>query len=155
MRYRITLLMFFLTLTACGRTAAVQTAPAPTPNPGAEIIALLEASTEAWNRSDLEGFLEPYLDSPQTTFAGGSGLLEGKEAIRESYLGGYWDSGVPEGLLRFRDIRVRPLGPDHALAVGRYVVADRDTGEETGTGLFSLVLTRTAEGWRIIHDHSS
>lgn len=142
-----------LALAACAPAAPVRTAP--TADPTAEIVAALEASTEAWNAGEMEGFLEPYLDSPGTTFVGGSGLLRGKDAIRESYRRSYWRTGTPEDRLSFREIEVRPLGPEHALAVGRYVVASRATGEQTATGLFSLVLVRTPQGWKILHDHSS
>lgn len=120
----------------------------------AGVVATLEASADAWNAGDLGGFLAPYRDLPTTTFVGGAGLLRGREAIRASYLRSYWKNGAPEGTLRFRDIEVRPLGADYALAVGRYAVEERRTGKQN-TGLFSLVLARTAEGWKIIHDHSS
>ncbi len=145
--------LLILALAACAPAAPVRTAPAT--DPTAEVVAALDASTEAWNAGDLEGFLEPYLDSPETTYIGGSGLLRGKDAIRESYRRSYWRTGAPEDRLSFREIEVRSLGPEHALAVGRYVVANRATGEQTATGLFCLVLVRTPQGWRILHDHSS
>ncbi|HEV2124755.1 MAG TPA: nuclear transport factor 2 family protein [Chloroflexota bacterium] len=147
--------LLILALAACSAAAPARTIPTATADPTAEIVAALDASTEAWNAGELEGFLEPYLDSPGTTFVGGSGLLRGKDAIRESYRRSYWRTGTPEDRLSFQEIEVRPLGPEHALAVGRYVVARRATGEQTATGLFSLVLVRTAQGWRILHDHSS
>ncbi|MDQ3605151.1 MAG: nuclear transport factor 2 family protein [Gemmatimonadota bacterium] len=142
-----------LALMACAPAAPVRSAPAT--DPTTEIVAALEASTEAWNAGELEGFLDPYLDSPGTTFVGGSGLLRGKGAIRESYRRSYWRAGTPEDRLSFEEIEVRPLGPEHALAVGRYLVSSRTTGEQTATGLFSLVLVRTPGGWKILHDHSS
>jgi uncharacterized protein (TIGR02246 family) len=140
-------------LVACSRSVVVETAPST--DPTTMIIATLQASTDAWNRGDLEGFLEPYLDSPQTTFAGSSGVTRGKDAIRSTYQSSYWKSGTPAEALRFDEIEVRPLGADHALAVGRYVVSDRVSGAQTATGLFSLVLVRTPQGWKILHDHSS
>lgn len=150
---RIGLLTLVPILAACAPAATVQS-PATT-DPTAAIVAVLEASTEAWNRGDLEGFLEPYLSSGEATYIGGSGLTRGKDAIRAAYQRSFWRTGAPEDRLSFRGIEVRPLGADHALAVGRYVVSNRSTGEQTATGFFSLVMIRTAEGWRILHDHSS
>ena len=120
----------------------------------AEIAAELRASAERWNAGDLSGFLAPYLDSPETTFVGSRGLLRGKSAIEQSYRSGYWSSGTPRDRLRFADLEVRPLGPDHALVTGRYLLSDA-SGAPTGEGPFTLVYARTPQGWRIVHDHSS
>lgn len=144
----------FAALAACAGTASAPTV-APSGSPQAEITALLQASTDEWNRGSLEGFLVPYLDAPGTTFVGSKGLLRGKAAIADQYRSSWFSGGVPKERLSFRDIEVRPLGPGHALAVGRWVVNDRATGAETGAGFFSLTLQRTPEGWRIVHDHSS
>ncbi len=121
----------------------------------AQITALLEASADDWNRGDLDGFLAPYAEDAATTFVGSSGLVRGKEAIRGVYQSSYWASGAPQGTLEFSGIEVRPLGPEHALAVGRYRVTPREAGGSPAEGIFSLVFARTGEGWRIVHDHSS
>lgn len=114
---------------------------------------MLDASADAWNRGDLQGFLDDYADD--AAFVTSTGVIRGRDQIERRYRDGYWSGDGPPDLLSFEDIRVTPLGPDHALAVGRYILEGRDSGEETSTGIFSLVLVRTAGGWRIIHDHSS
>lgn len=139
-----------LLLAACAPTA-VRALPAPR----AEVLAAIQKSAEDWNRGDLDAWVSQYLDSPETTFAGRDGFLHGREAIREMYRGAYWKSGPPRGRLTFEQVEVRALGPGHALANGRYVLSDPGTGARTATGLFSLVMVRTAQGWRVIHDHSS
>jgi ketosteroid isomerase-like protein len=149
-----------LVLGACAPSAlppaAAPTPIPPTTSPAAEIIPMMSASTEAWNRGDLDGFLLPYLDSPALTFVGRNGLVHGKQALREIYRASYWKDGAhPASTLAFRDFEVRPLGANYALAVGRFVLTDRTSGQQTSTGLFSLTMMRTPEGWRIIHDHSS
>jgi beta-aspartyl-peptidase (threonine type) len=118
-----------------------------------EITQMMELSAQGWNRHDLDDFMVPYLDSPDITFVGSAGLVRGKAAIRQNYADGWFAPGRDPGRLSFRDIQVRMLGPDHALAVGRYEV--RRPGRDLSTGLFSLTLRRTPQGWRIIHDHSS
>jgi len=117
---------------------------------------MLQASAEDWNRGDLDAFLSTYLDSPETTFMTGPGVIHGLQTIRERYRANYFKAGgLPPQLLRFDQLVVRPLGPDYALATGRFILTERATGAAAGSGNFSLVLRRTAAGWRIIHDHSS
>ncbi|HEX6749272.1 MAG TPA: nuclear transport factor 2 family protein [Longimicrobium sp.] len=137
-------------------TARTSSAPAPSVvgSPAAEIEQVLQASAQAWNRGDLDGFLLPYLNSDQTTFVGRD-VVHGVPAIRETYLSSWWRGGTPTLNLAYNRIDVRPLGRDYALAVGHWVVTDKNTGQETRTGIFSLTMVRTPQGWRIIHDHSS
>lgn len=114
---------------------------------------MLNASAEAWNRGDLDGFLDDYAED--ATFVGSSGLTRGLADIRDAYIRGYWSTGMPEDGLRYEFLDVRPEGRDAAVAVGRYQLYDRRTGDTTSSGLFSLTLRRTGEGWKIVHDHSS
>ncbi len=114
---------------------------------------MLLASAEAWTRGDLEGYLDDY--APNATFVGSSGMTWGRDAIRQRYVEGYWSTGMPEDGLRFRLLEVRTVGEGTAVAVGRYILYDRSSGEATATGLFSLTLRRTSAGWKIVHDHSS
>lgn len=114
---------------------------------------MLDAQAQAWTRNDLDGFLDDY--ASDATYVGSSGLIEGRERIRASYVRGYWSTGVAEDGLRFRDLAVRTVGPETAVAVGRYVLFDRRTGATTATGVFSLTLRKMAGEWKIVHDHSS
>lgn len=143
-----------------GACVAAPGAPAPSPSPTepvtTAIVAELDASAEAWNRGELDGFVAPYLVSDQTTFVGSRGVTRGHAAVRSAFERAYWKDGQrPEGALRFSEVEVRPLGERHALAVGRYTLTDRRDGRQTATGIFSLVWVRTDAGWRILHDHSS
>lgn len=112
----------------------------------------LDSSAAAWNRGDLEGFLADYLPEPTTTYVGSSGLVVGIEGIRGRYAP-LFREGAARDSLRFRDLRVRPLGDSTALAIGRYVLHHADS--VTSTGIFTLVLRRADGGWAIVHDHSS
>lgn len=137
--------------------AACATSPAPVrpaPDPAPAIRAMLEASAASWNAGDLEGFLDDYHPAPTTAFVG-STVTHGVDEIRRRYQASYWKSGRPAQHLRFEDIDVRPLGTGHALVLGRYVLLTPGTTTVEGQGRFSLVLQQTAEGWKIIHDHSS
>ena len=121
-----------------------------------EVIEMLQASSASWNGGDLDGFLDDYWKSEELTFSGGSGVTRGWEDVRERYLRGYWAPEMERDSLRFEDLEVTALGDDHALALGRYVLfRPEEGGSVTNTGYFSLVLRRTEDGWKIIHDHTS
>ena len=114
---------------------------------------MLDASAEAWNRGDLDGYIEDY--APDATFVGSDGLIRGSAEIRRRYAEGYWSGGTPPDALRFEILDVRVTGPGTATAVGRYILYDRDSGASTGTGMFSLSLGKIGGVWKILHDHSS
>ena len=80
----------------------------------------------------------------------GGRLLEGRDRLEERYRTDY----PPErrGRLSFSDLRVIRLGPDAALAIGRFHL-EQSAGSEHG--LFTVVFRRGPDGWRILHDHSS
>jgi ketosteroid isomerase-like protein len=113
---------------------------------------LLGESAAAWNAGDLDGFLYWYRRGPTTTYIGSSGLLHGWDAIRARYAPTFEPDAARDSL-RFEDLETRPLGPGLGLATARYVLFLGDS--ITSEGVFTLVLEETAEGWRIVHDHSS
>ena len=116
-----------------------------------EIRAALAASAEGWNRGDLDAHLAPYADT--ATFMTASGPVRGRSRTRELLERSFWTNGRPRQQLDFSELEVRPLGGSHALVTGRFRL--RGGGEAEKTGRFSLVWGRTAEGWQILHDHSS
>ena len=118
----------------------------------AAVDSLLDDSERAWNGGDLNGFLYWYKRGPETTFMGSRGPVHGWDAIRERYAPRF-EEGAPRDSLRFEDLETRPLAPWLGLATARYVLFQGDS--TTSTGVFTLVLERTSEGWRIVHDHSS
>lgn len=138
---------------ACASAAGPGGGPEPAA-PTAEITRILQASADAWNRGDVDGFLLPYHRSPELSFVGSDDIVRGFSALRARYQGGYFDSGLPPRL-RFTDLEVRPLGESNALMLGRYTLEDRSGGAVTSTGIFTLVWGRTPDGWRILHDHTS
>ena len=147
-----------LPVLAAAALAACATAPqsASVGNAGAArdmVIRELQESATAWNNGDLEGFLKPYSRNPEATFVGAD-VVHGYDAIRDFYRSSWWRTGTPTLNLVYRDIDVRPLGPNHLLVVGHWAVSNKQTGAETRKGIFSLTFARTPDGWRIIHDHS-
>lgn len=122
----------------------------------AQVADMLHASSASWNAGDLEGFLDDYWRSEGLTFSGASGVTRGWEEVRERYQKSYWAPGAQRDSLRFQALEITPLGPEHALALGQYILYRPEEGDRvTGRGFFSLVLRKMEGAWKIIHDHTS
>jgi len=117
----------------------------------ASIRAVLDAQRDAWNRGDLEGYMDGYDRSPDTEFVGGDTINRGWQTVLERYQKNY-NSREKMGVLTFSEIEVNVLSKDAALVLGRWRIK-RASGEPHGT--FSLLFRRKKAGWRIVHDHSS
>ncbi len=128
-------------------------AAAQTASEEAAIRQLLDKQVAAWNRHDLEGFMAGYWDSPRLTFFSGGSVTTGWQPTLERYRKRYQGEGREMGTLRFADLRIESLGPDAAFVRGAYELT-MSWGKKPH-GLFTLVLRRLPEGWRIVHDHTS
>lgn len=117
----------------------------------AAITKVLNAQEAAWNRGDVDAFLEGYWHSPELTFSGASGISRGWDGVLKHYHKSYPDRAAM-GKLDFSKLEFRFLGPNAALVLGRWHLT-REKGD--AGGVFSLVWERFPEGWRIIHDHTS
>jgi beta-aspartyl-peptidase (threonine type) len=73
--------------------------------------------------------------------------------MRDRYRKRYQAEGRAMGSLEFSGVEVIVLAPDAALARGRWRLTMPD-GQKPG-GLFTLLLRKLPEGWRIVHDHTS
>jgi beta-aspartyl-peptidase (threonine type) len=121
-------------------------------SPATEVKQLLDTQAAAWNRKDLEGFMAGYWKSDQLTFFSGGKVTHGWQATLDNYTKKYTGPGKELGQLSFTDLEVIDLGPGVALARGRFHLAMTSSNPE---GIFSLILRKLPEGWRIIHDHTS
>jgi beta-aspartyl-peptidase (threonine type) len=130
-------------------------APAPPEGDGevGAIRRLLDRQVEDWNRKDLDGFLGGYWHAPGLVFQSGATRTEGFEAMRSRYRARYLEGGREMGSLTFSGVEIELLGPDSAFARGRWRLAMSD-GTRPG-GLFTLILKKRPEGWKIVHDHTS
>jgi ketosteroid isomerase-like protein len=119
----------------------------------AAVRRVLDAQVESWNHKDLDGFLDGYHRGPGVVFQSGAERFDGFDALRSRYRKAYQAEGREMGRLAFSGLEVVVLGPDAALARGNWQLVMSD-GKRPG-GLFTLVLRKLPEGWRIIHDHTS
>jgi ketosteroid isomerase-like protein len=125
--------------------------PATTVSPASDVAAIRAVfDTTGWNRGDLSAYLSAYASS--ATAMGRTGLVRGPNGIGDQMRAGFWKTGRPDQVLGYDHLEVRPLGRDHALATGQYILSG--AGKPDRTGWFTTIWERTPAGWRMIHDHS-
>ncbi len=116
----------------------------------AQIRAVMDTQVAAWNRGDLEAFLESYIKSPELLFASRGTFARGWESLLERYRKTYPEGEM--GHLSFDSLEVRMLSADAAWVTGMWALEKTDASPH---GAFTLIFRKTDDGWRIIHDHSS
>jgi len=117
----------------------------------AAIRAVIEAQAAAWNRGDVEAYMDGYDRSPNTEFVGGDSITRGWQEVLDRYKKRY-DSREKMGTLTFSDLEITVLSDTAALVLGRWRLK-RVNDEPHGT--FTLLFRKTKAGWRIVHDHTS
>ncbi len=117
----------------------------------AAIRAVLDAQRDAWNRGNIEGYMDGYDRSPNTEFVGGDNISRGWQTVLDRYKKNY-NSREKMGMLTFSDLEITMLSKDAALVLGRWRLK-RANDEPHGT--FTLLFRKTKTGWKIVHDHSS
>lgn len=146
----------FLAFFVCTGCATAKPIEKPNEKPDATtagVMAVLTMQREAWNKGDIEKFLSGYVKSEEVTFISGGSPTRGYNAVHERYIARYGKSRETMGTLTFDQIKVTQLGPRNALSTGHWQVARKN--QSTLSGMFSLILVQTPEGWRILHDHTS
>ena len=127
--------------------------PAAQASPESAIPALLHAQVEAWDRGDLNGFMEGYWKSPDLIFASGTEETHGWEPVLRRYQARYQNGGHEMGQLSFNLANgVHVMSSDFAYVDGEYHLK-MSAGKES-RGVFTLIFRKFPEGWRIIHDRT-
>ena len=116
------------------------------------VKAVLTDQAAAWNRGDLEGFMDGYWRSDELTFTSGDKVEKGWNATRERYIKNYRSEGKEMGKLTFGDLQFESLNSSTALVRGQYRL-NRGSKEEKGR--FTLVFRKFDDGWKITSDHTS
>ena len=131
----------FLVLTSVNLLAA----------PADEIHAVLAAQQDTWNRGDIDGFMNGYARARSTIFVSEDTVTRGWQTVRDRYRKKYSDR-AKMGALTFSDLRITPLSADSAVVLGRWSLK---RAADQPHGRFTLIFRKTADGWRIVHDHTS
>ena len=133
--------------------AATASPPATTSAAEDEIRAVLNAQVTAWNRGNVKGYMQGYWNSPDLTLFSNGTTIRGWQEALDGYRKRYQAKGEEMGKLEFSNVGILVLAPDAALARGRWRLSV--SGGRQMQGLFTLILRKFPEGWRIVHDHSS
>ena len=120
-------------------------------NAVAQIRSVLRAQQDAWNRGDIDAFMNGYARSGSTIFVSEDTVRRGWETVRDRYRKKYSDR-AKMGLLTFSDLEITTLSSDAAVALGRWKLK---RAQDQPHGRFTLIFRRLPEGWRIVHDHTS
>ena len=116
----------------------------------AAVRAVLEAQAAAWNRGDIDGYMDGYAREETTTFISGDTVTRGWKTVLDRYKRSY-DTRDKMGMLAFSELDVRPLGVFY-IVTGRWQLTRQG---DTPRGRFTLLFRQMPAGWRIFHDHTS
>lgn len=115
------------------------------------IRTLLQRQTQAWNRGDLEEFMQTYWKSDSLMFVGKSGVTWGWQQTLEHYKEGYPDK-TAMGQLAFDIIQIKKISKDHFYVTGKWML--KRAADSPG-GHYTLLIKLIKGQWKIIADHSS
>lgn len=122
------------------------------PDDDRAVRAVIDAQRAAWNRGDLDGYMDGYARTDELVFTSGGKIRRGWQETFAKYRAKYGASPQTMGHLELEILGVQPLGADGAIVLGRWRLTDTPAA---GQGVFSVAFARTSAGWRIVHDHTS
>jgi ketosteroid isomerase-like protein len=115
------------------------------------IKAVLDEQTKAWNKGDLQSFMNGYWESDSLVFIGKSGPKYGYKTTLENYKKSYPDTAAM-GKLKFDILQVKRLSIIYFFVVGKWHL-QRSIGDVEGH--FTLLFKKVKTKWVIVADHSS
>lgn len=123
-----------------------------------EIRAVLAQQERAWNDFDIDRFMRGYWKNDSTIFASGGEASRGWNQMLARYKKGY-DTAEKAGHLQFDVQQIDFMGEDWAKVLGEWKLfprrAKNNASAPMSRGLYTLIFRRVAEGWKIVHDHTS
>lgn len=146
---RILFLAFFLSA-----TTQIFAQSNPDRLPGGDesaIRRILGEQTAAWNRGDIESFMNGYWKNDSLMFIGKSGVTYGWTNTLNNYKKGYPDT-TAMGKLSFNIITLKRFSKKYYQVVGKWHL-NRSIGDLSGH--FTLLFEKINNRWVIIADHSS
>jgi ketosteroid isomerase-like protein len=118
-----------------------------------DVVKVVLAQEKAWNAGDIAGYVKGYKESPDTLFIGKQ-VSRGFKQIFEDYERNY-PNRASMGALTFSELEVHALNDTYAVCIGKYHVERGKKDGGSADGLFSLLLEKTPDGWKIVLDHTT
>ena len=118
-----------------------------------DVIKILLKQEAAWDRGDIDGFLEGYKDSPDTLFINNL-IQRGFEGMKADYHHNY-PNKESMGQLTFSELEVHPIDDKVAVCVGKYKIERSKKNGGNAESIFSMVFEKTDAGWKIVVAHTT
>ncbi len=118
---------------------------------GADIRKVMNEQTAAWNRGDIEGFMQGYWKSENLVFVSSDNVTKGWQPTLDRYQKNY-DSREKMGTLTFSGLTINVLNKEWAIVLGSWSLA---RAKDTPHGKFTLIFRKFKDGRRVVHDHTS
>lgn len=117
-----------------------------------DIRNVLENQLKGWNNGSVDEYMVGYWNSESLKFITKNGIKFGYERVKDDYKFVY-KTKEEMGTLSFENLAFTPLSDDNTIVnvTGRWIV--QKTKEEH-SGLFSLILKKIDNNWKIIIDHT-
>ncbi len=116
-----------------------------------EIRSVLARQTKAWNNGDVNGYMQGYWKSDELLFTSSGNVRRGWKVTLEKYKNSY-DTREKMGVLKFSDMEFNKLSSTSAWVFGHW---ELERASDHPHGVFTLILKKFSDGWKIIHDHTS
>ena len=116
-----------------------------------KIISVLKEQENAWNKGDIEGFMQGYIKSDFLVFNGSKGPFYGWDSVKDRYLKTY-PSKEKMGKLNFKIQNISLISSNVAQLLGQFFL---NYPNEQVSGYFTLVFIKTKGKWLILSDHTS
>ncbi len=111
---------------------------------------VMEAQEMAWNKHDLEGFMQGYWKNNQLKFYGSNGLTLGWENTLNNYKKRY-PTKAESGTLNFVISDISKIEGDNYWVMGEYHLI-REVGD--ADGVFIIIFKKIDGEWKIVADMS-
>ncbi len=117
----------------------------------ASIQSVMDNQQEAWNRGDIDAFMQGYWKSDSLRFIGKRGITFGWQPTLDNYKKSY-PGAQAMGRLQFTNLTTEIVGDSSAYVIGKWELF-RST--DTLGGHYSLLWKKMQGQWVIVADHTS
>ncbi|HEY4197017.1 MAG TPA: DUF4440 domain-containing protein [Mucilaginibacter sp.] len=115
------------------------------------ILKVLEDQRQAWNKGDIENYMQGYWKSDSVMFIGKSAPVYGWQSTLDRYKKAYPDKAAM-GQLTFDIIQVKVLDGSNAFMLGGWHLKRE---KDAPGGYFTLWFRKIKGEWKIVCDHTS
>ena len=143
--------LLVIALAACGATAPPPK-PMFAPADRDAVKAVLDAQAASWNSGSIDGFMVAYAKVPWLVFTSGGRIRRGWQETYDTFQKKYAQNPAAMGKLVFEILAIDAIGADGAVVLGTWILTNSPSD---GRGVFSVILERRPDGWKVIHDHTS